>query len=131
MNTTLIDTLVAVPLLLANHPDHAHVMSWAKGKRLGFAGHAIFETYAVLTRLPIDSRLVPAQAQRLIAQYEEAEPPPVSNQEAIRIMATHNISGGQVYDALVALATSSQKLVTRDRRALDLYSKLGVEVEMI
>ena len=129
--STMIDTSVAIPLLLANHPDHAQVASWATGKRLTFAGHAIFETYAVLTRLPVDSRLTPQQAQQLIGQYDASEPLGLASQEAIRLMATHNITGGQVYDALIGLACQDQALATRDQRAIELYRKLGVEVEIV
>ena len=131
MNAIVIDTSVAIPLLLANHPDHAQVMSWAQGKHLAFAGHSLFETYAVLTRLPVDSRLTPAQAQQLIGQYDEEHHLAVTNQEAVRLMAAHNITGGQVYDALVALASTGHTLATRDRRVLDLYTKLGVQVETV
>ncbi|MDR0782952.1 MAG: PIN domain-containing protein [Propionibacteriaceae bacterium] len=132
MTITLMDTSVAVPLLLSSHPDHALVASWAKGKDLAFAGHATFETYAVLTRLPVDSRLTPTQAQQLIAQFADSEHPlTTSHQEAVRLMATLNITGGQVYDGLVALSAINQKLATRDQRAHDLYRKLGVEVEIV
>ena len=132
MTDILMDTSVAVPLLLTNHPDHAHVAAWAKGKRLAFAGHALFETYAVLTRLPAESRLTPDQACRLIDQYPPAEHQlNMPSRDAIRLMAGHGIAGGQVYDALVALAAKNDKLATRDRRALELYNKLGIDVETI
>ena len=132
MTDTLIDTSVAVPLLLANHPDHADVATWAKGRSLAFAGHAIFETYAVLTRLPADSRLTPDQAHRLIDQYAQAEHPlGLPSRDVIRLLAQHGLAGGQIYDALVALAATGRRLATRDRRAVDLYHSLGVDVESV
>jgi len=132
MTDVLMDTSVAVPLLLDSHPGHAQVAAWAKGKNLAFAGHAIFETYAVLTRLPAESRLTPAQAYRLIDQYARPEHRlNIPSQDVIRRMAEHGIAGGQVYDALVALAAEGSRLATRDRRALDLYNKLGANVEIV
>ena len=132
MIDTLIDTSVAVPLLLANHLDHAQVAAWAKARNLAFAGHALFETYAVLTRLPVESRLTPDQARRLIDQYAQTEHLlGLPGREVIRLLADQGMAGGQVYDALVALAARGGRLATRDRRALDLYDKLGVDVETL
>ena len=132
MTDTLMDTSVAVPLLLANHPDHARVVAWARGKSLAFAGHAIFETYAVLTRLPADSRLTPDQACRLIDQYSQTEHRlDMPSRDVIHLMAEQDVTGGQVYDALVALAATGGRLATRDRRALGLYNRLGVGVEAV
>lgn len=47
--------------------------------------------------------------------------------------APSGIAGGSVYDALVG-ATAVEHglpLATRDRRALDTYRNLGVEIEML
>lgn len=48
-------------------------------------------------------------------------------------LATAEIAGGAVYDALVgAVANEHQlKLVTRDRRAMDVYRLLDVDVELL
>jgi len=132
VSATLIDTSVGVPLLLAAHPAHDHVMSWAAGRHLAFAGHAMFETYAVLTRLPVNSRLIPEQAQRLIEQLDKGSTSlSLSGGETIRLMARHDITGGQVYDALVALAATGRTLATRDQRALGLYRKLGIDTLLV
>jgi predicted nucleic acid-binding protein len=131
VTATLIDTSVAVPLLLASHPDHARVAAWAEGRDLAFAGHAIFETYAVLTRLPAQSRLKPAQAQEVIGQFGDDIRPALGGRAAVERCAALGIAGGQVYDALVAFAAQDRRLATRDRRALELYEKLGAEVETV
>ena len=55
-----VDTSVAVPLLVASHQAHGAVHSWARGRELSLSGHALAETYAVLTRLPGDARVSPA-----------------------------------------------------------------------
>jgi len=50
-----------------------------------------------------------------------------------RILSSRGISGGAVYDALVALAAhgASVPLLTRDRRALSTYAILGGECEVV
>lgn len=50
-----VDTSVAVPLLVASHLDHLYVGAWPKDRVLSLSGHALMETYAVLTRLPGDA----------------------------------------------------------------------------
>ncbi|MDR1263998.1 MAG: VapC toxin family PIN domain ribonuclease [Propionibacteriaceae bacterium] len=132
MSVVLMDTSVAVPLLLAGHSDHARVAAWAKGRSLAFAGHAVFETYAVLTRLPAASRLTPDQAGRLIGQYAQNEYHlGLPDREVIDLLARQGFTGGQIYDALVALAAAGNRLASRDRRALELYDKLDVVVETV
>jgi len=61
-----VDTSVAVPLLVASHAAHEAVRDWARGRRLHLSGHALPETYAVLTRLPGDARMSCADATALI-----------------------------------------------------------------
>jgi len=65
-STAAVDTSVAIPLLVASHPDHTRVLAWAKGRTLRLSGHALVETYAVLTRLPGDARLAATDATMLI-----------------------------------------------------------------
>jgi hypothetical protein len=89
------------------------------------AGHAAVETYSVLTRLPGDLRLDPADAARLLA--ERFAPPLLLAQKATRRLtdtfARLGISGGAVYDALVAVAAAEHDadLATRDARARATY----------
>jgi predicted nucleic acid-binding protein len=48
-------------------------------------------------------------------------------------LAESGISGGAVYDALVAAAAvhHALPLVSRDRRALDTYRSIGLDVEFL
>lgn len=50
MTDVVLDTSVAVPLLVTSHVAHRAVSG-------ALAGHALHETYAVLTRLPGDARV--------------------------------------------------------------------------
>ncbi|MCL1466017.1 type II toxin-antitoxin system VapC family toxin [Argonema galeatum] len=109
----LFDTSVLVPALIVNHPKHSVCFSRlkaAESKQIqGFIStHSLAETYSVITRLPIQPRITTQQAQSIIVdvlQYLEVIPL-LSNdyQIAINQMATLNIPGGGIFDALIAQA---------------------------
>src|SRR5947209_5798399 len=63
----LVDTSAAVAFLVEDHADHGRTFAALADRQLGLAGHAAFETFSVLTRMPPPSRLVPAAARRLLA----------------------------------------------------------------
>lgn len=131
----LLDTSAAIPLLVASHEAHEVVSSWAAGRVLGLAGHALAETYAVLTRLPGDARVSAEDAVRLIDDNFPllATLPPESASELHRELAEYGVAGGATYDGLVALAARSRGavLVTRDARARATYEAVGVRVEVL
>jgi len=130
-----VDTSVAVPLLVASHEAHGEVSAWADGKRLSLSGHALIETYAVLTRLPGDARVAPPDAVTLI-DVNFAEPvslPALELTKVHRELARLGVAGGAAYDGLVALTTRAHgvRLATRDARARSTYAAVGVEVEVV
>lgn len=131
----VLDTSVAVPLLIASHPAHALVASWAVGRVLGLSGHALAETYSVLTRLPGDARVSPADAVRLIDENfpHRLMPTPDLARDAHRELARCGVAGGATYDGLVALAARAHDalLVTRDARARPTYEAVGAQVEVL
>ena len=45
--TVLVDTSVAVPLTVADHDHHESTFTALRGRALGLAGHAAFETFSV------------------------------------------------------------------------------------
>ena len=51
----LLDTSAPIALVHPSHAKHAAVRTVARGRTLGFSGHAELETYSVLTRTPSDS----------------------------------------------------------------------------
>jgi toxin FitB len=130
-----LDTSVAVPLLVATHNDHAAVRRWWDNRRVALAGHALAETYSVLTRLPGDVRLSGGDAARLLTHRFGA--PLVLSAKASRrlpgVLARLGIVGGAVYDALVAMAALEHgaQLATRDGRARDTYERIGVQVVVV
>jgi predicted nucleic acid-binding protein len=124
-----------VPLLVAAHDAHRTVRSWVNGRVLGLSGHALAETYAVLTRLPGDARVSPADAVLLIDD-NFVEHLMLSSDRAVaahRELARRGVAGGATYDGLVALAAREHDavLVTRDARARPTYEAVGARVEAI
>jgi predicted nucleic acid-binding protein len=129
----LVDTSVAMALVLADHPGHETVFEALGGKRLGVAGHAAFETYSVLTRLPAPARRTAASATRLIevnfpqSRFLSVE----AATDLLAALAPAGIAGGSVHDALVGYTAKVHGLVlaTRDERARNTYSSLDIEFE--
>jgi predicted nucleic acid-binding protein len=129
----LVDTSIAVALVLTDHPGHKMVFEALGGRRLGLAGHAAFETYSVLTRLPAPARRTPASATRLI-EVNFPQSRFLSGDAAAELLpslASAGLAGGSVYDALVGSTAKAHGLVlaTRDERARDTYRGLDVEFE--
>lgn len=130
-----VDTSVAIPLLVASHEAHGMVVQWAVGRSLALSGHALAETYSVLTRLPGDARVTARDAVALIDDNFDRRLPmaQVIAPEVHRELAERGVEGGAVYDGLVALAALGEgaALATRDARARSTYEALGVTVELI
>jgi predicted nucleic acid-binding protein len=133
--TVAVDTSVAIPLLVRSHREHAAVVRWWNGQEITLSGHALAETYSVLTRLPGDARLAPADAATLLtARF--SPPLTLSGPRARDLPVTLSrmgIAGGAVYDALAALAARDHgiALATRDARARGTYDAVGVEVIVV
>lgn len=131
----LLDTSAAVAFLVGDHEQHGRTFDALADRALGLAGHAAFETFSVLTRLPAPGRRTPEAVHRLLTS-NFPHTSFLSGERAATLLAAlgeHGIAGGSVYDALVgAVAVEhGRPLVTRDRRALGTYSELGVDVELI
>ncbi len=131
----LLDSSTAIALLSPDHPSHDDVKRVCKGQTLGLAGHAMVETYSVLTRMPGAARRTRAAAQRFIDSEFAASvplPAPVAL-HAVATFAREGIAGGAVYDGLVGLAAKAAgiTLLSCDRRAAPTYAALGVDVRLI
>jgi predicted nucleic acid-binding protein len=130
----LVDTSVAVALCVMDHEGRDACRAVVDGRRIGLAGHAAWETFSVLTRLPPPARLTPEAVGRILSANFPATR--FLGQKASGALYERlpmlGLSGGSVYDALVgATATAfGVPLVTRDRRAVRTYDALGVDVVM-
>ena len=103
------DTSVLVPVFL---PDHVHhTASLARLQQVdrksgGCAAHSLAEVYSTLTRLPGKIRVTGEQAMLFVADLRQKLSVTALDAdeyyEALGAAATRGISGGTVYDALLA-----------------------------
>lgn len=131
----LVDTSIAVALSVADHDHHDAARAAVEGRRLGLAGHAAFECFSVLTRLPAPARRTPVAVSRLLAanfpytrflsQHHAAE--------LLGRLAEAGVAGGAAYDALVGAVAEAHEvpLVTRDRRAASTYRVFDVDIVLV
>lgn len=131
----LVDTSVAVALAVADHEHHDTTFRAIGDLRLGLAGHAAFETFSVLTRLPPPARRTPPAVARLLAANFPHSRFLGAKAAAALLGDLHSsgVAGGAVYDALVGATAREHgiRLATRDRRALETYRLFEVRVELI
>ena len=131
----LVDTSVAVALVVGDHDHHDAVAAAVGARRLGLAGHAAFETFSVLTRLPPPARRTASVIEQLLRSNFPASRFLGAAETAALFgrLADLGIAGGTVYDALVGAVSVAEgiPLATRDARAVDVYRTLDVEFELI
>ena len=129
------DTSVAVAALDGSHAAHDLCRESVRARRPALSGHAAFETFSVLTRLPGPLTVDAPTAQRVI----EAVFPVTcwldhdAATDLLRRLAVVGVTGGAVYDALVgeAARVNDCRLLTRDLRARRTYDLLGVDYHFV
>ena len=131
----LVDTSVAVALMVVDHEHHAATRDALRGTVVALAGHAAFETFSVLTRLPPPLRRSP-RVVRTALRGNFAPTRWLGAAAASRLydqLPDRGIAGGSVYDALVGAAALEHHLplVTRDARALPIYRALDVDLQVL
>jgi predicted nucleic acid-binding protein len=105
------DTTVLVAASEQSHPHYAQarpaLLRVASGQDKGFIGlHSIAEVFAALTRLPVQPRIHPVEAARIItdnilAHFEVVSLGKKDYLEAMRMTASGGSSGAKIYDALL------------------------------
>jgi predicted nucleic acid-binding protein len=127
----LFDTSAALAFVDSENPAHEQSWELAVKRPRGLAGHAKFEFFSVLTRLPMPKRLDSADATRLIHQeFGESRFLPSDSMGSLLDEFTRlGITGGMVYDGLVAATARHHglELVTCDHRAESIYQSLGIQ----
>jgi predicted nucleic acid-binding protein len=130
-----VDTSVAVAALDGAHAAHDACADLARRVRPALAGHAAFETFSVLTRMPGQLAVDPPTAASVIARAfpDVCWPSDDDAVALLRRMGPLGLAGGAVYDALVgeAARVHGRVLLTRDHRARRTYDLLGVAYEMV
>jgi len=90
----------------------------AAGLDQGFVGvHSIAETFAALTRLPVQPRIHPSEAARIVRDnvLKHCTPVPAGQAEyleALTVMRDRGLGGAKIYDALL-LACAARSLAER------------------
>jgi len=129
------DTSVALAALDPNHEAHGACRRAVVELRPALAGHAAFESYSVLTRLPPPLRLSGRQADEVLAAMfpEPCWLSPADLGGLRGRLAELGIVGGSVYDALCGQASllGHRVLLTRDRRAERTYTALAVPYRLV
>jgi predicted nucleic acid-binding protein len=129
------DTSVVVAAFASWHEGHA-ASAAAVSRRPRLPAQVILESYSVLTRLPAPHTAA-AGTVREFLQLRFPSSPLVLSSKAhailVREAAAAGIVGGAIYDALIAFTAkrAGASLLTRDRRALPTYEKIGVSFELI
>jgi predicted nucleic acid-binding protein len=119
------DTSVLIAALIEKHEFHAAAAPWLDRVRGGemqaaMATHSFAELYATLTRLPYNPRISPSVAWELIKENLQGavEAISLSSDDYLATLiksSSLGISGGTIYDALIALAaakSNADKLLT-------------------
>ncbi|HLI30692.1 MAG TPA: PIN domain-containing protein [Terriglobia bacterium] len=105
------DTTVLVAGSSQSHPHYAQAFPAlrrvATGQDAGFIStHSIAELYAALTRLPVEPRIHPMEAARIVTEnvVPHFEAVPVDKEdylEAMNTVTNGGWSGAKIYDALL------------------------------
>ncbi len=103
------DTPVLVPAFLAalpNHQSSLKLLTLCKPDNAACAAHPLAELYSTLTRLPAPHRATPEQALHCVEtvadRFQPISPDGQTYPDAIRLAAPNGISGGTIYDCLIA-----------------------------
>jgi predicted nucleic acid-binding protein len=132
---TAADASVAIAAFSSWHPQHQQARS-ALGGDATIVGHAAYETYAVLTRLPHPYRASSATVLEFIAR-RFPDPYLALSGEAMRstlmMFDDQQIVGGTTYDALIAATAAAHgaTLVSLDQRAVLAYERAGADYRLV
>lgn len=115
----LFDTSVLIAAMVELHPFNSKALPWlerAKAKEFEFliSIHTLAELFAVLSRLSTKPRISPGIAWRLIHDNIESTAiiislTPSEYCQTIKKVSEKGISGGIIYDALIAKAAQKSK----------------------
>jgi len=110
------DTTILVAASEHSHPHYTQarpaLLRVARGQDKGFIGaHSIAEVYAVLTRLPVQPRVHPVEAARIIIEnilthFEVVTVDQEDYLEALETVANAGWIGAKIYDALLLRCTA-------------------------
>ena len=118
----LFDTSVLVAAIVESHPMHSRALPWLQQVKAAKAidsffvtNHSLAELYAVLTTLPVKPKISPLTARRLIHDNIETSARIVSlsssdYRDTVKQISELGLTGGIIYDALIAKAAQKSKV---------------------
>ena len=130
-----VDTSVVVAAFASWHEGHRSAAAvLARTPRA--PAHVLLETFSVLTRLPPPHRAPSDVVTAFLARTFGRSPltlPARAWPKLLALAGEVGITGGAIYDALVAATAhyANATLLTRDRRAIAVYEKIGVTYELV
>ncbi len=130
-----VDTSVVVAGFSPWHERHDDCRAVIEG-RPEIVGHALVESFSVLTRLPAPFR-IPAPLAVELLQANFARPPLTMSSEQmaqfVDSLTRWRVTGGAVYDALIAATArdASATLLTLDVRAVRTYLAVGADARLV
>jgi predicted nucleic acid-binding protein len=130
-----LDTSVVIACFGGWHEHHQAARSLL-ANRPSLPAHTAVESYSVLTRLPDPFRAEPAVAAEFLRRTFPAPRlvlAPAAYGALPGQLAELGISGGAVYDAMIALTArlADAELITLDRRARDTYRRVGAPSRLL
>lgn len=130
-----IDTSVVIASFGRWHEHHVTALG-TRSRHPRLAAHTALEAYSVLTRLPEPFRADPSIAIQFLSRAYDT--PRLSLDHGAQATAPERlhalgVSGGAVYDGLIALTAEAAdaELLTLDRRALATYERCGVRARLL
>jgi predicted nucleic acid-binding protein len=140
VSRTALDTSVLVAAIQSWHTEHERALRAVgealEGEVVVVPLHVLLESYSVLTRMPKPLRLSPETALDLLARTvrDKAEVVELDGESAFELVGTfpeRDISGGAVYDAVIAEAAvraGASILLTLNRRDFERIAPPGLEI---
>jgi predicted nucleic acid-binding protein len=132
---TLVDTSVTVAAFATWHAQH-DLADEVLSAGADLVAHCALETFSVLTRLPPPHRAPPHLVRDFLSArfrqpYVGLEPG--AYRALIPRLVELGVSGGAVYDALVAAtaAAAGDRLVSCDHRAAQTYERFGIDYRLL
>ena len=130
-----VDTSVVVAAFASWHEGHASAAA-VLTRTPRIPTHVLIETFSVLTRLPPPHRAPADVVQAFLARRFVDAPlalPPRSHAGLVDMARREGITGGAIYDALIAATAlhAGATLITRDQRARVIYDRVRVPYELL
>ena len=129
------DSSVVIAAFASWNEHHEKAVD-ALGDVRDLVAHVELESYSVLTRLPEPFRAEPSVVARYLREdFSGARmvPGERTRRALLQQLAGLSISGGAVYDAIVALTAADHDLtlLSCDVKASTTYNRLGIDVEYL